>query len=155
MNIEFYRPGPNDWETLIQVAAIDQAAFDVDGVSVFNLSQFARCDAIDCLKVNGKVLAEAVVLKNNFDDGALIFAFAVLEEFQGKGYGTLLLEHIKKRYREQAVTYFELTANPENAAAMKLYITKGGFSHHETLPPHPKRNEPRWLLRFELKQAAP
>lgn len=154
MNIEFHNPGPNDWEILNQVAAIDQAAFGLDGVSVFNLAQFARCRSIYCMKVDGKVVAETVVFKTNFDDGALIFGFAVLGESQGKGYGTALLEHVIKKCEELGIAYLELTANPENNAAMKLYVKNGGFRHFETLPPHPQHGQPRWLLRLDLKSAA-
>ena len=40
--IEYVQPDAQDWDTLERVSEIDMQGFGEDGISVFNLSQFAR-----------------------------------------------------------------------------------------------------------------
>ncbi len=144
------QPDPQDWQTLEQIAEIDRQAFGEDGISVFNLSQFARCGAVYCLALGPFVFAEAVVLRKFQDSGAVVFGFAVERAHQQKGYGTALIAELVKVAAESGISYLELTMNPDNLAARRLYIERAGFKKVSELALHPHKREPRWLVRFDL-----
>lgn len=148
--IEYLQPDPQDWEKLERVSEIDMQGFGEDGISVFNLSQFARGGSVFCLSLNGLIIAEAVVLRNFSDDGADIFGFAVAREYFNQGYGTKLLLHIKEVAKKQGLKYLELTMNPDRPVLHRLYIGKAGFYKKAELTPHPHKHEPRWLARCDL-----
>ncbi|MDD3148115.1 MAG: GNAT family N-acetyltransferase [Candidatus Riflebacteria bacterium] len=146
--VQLIQPDPQDWQILEQVAEIDRQAFGEDGISVFNLSQFARSEAVFCLALGPVVVAEAVILRRFHDQAAVVFGFAVATCHQGQGYGSLLLKLIVEAAQKAGITSLELTMNPDNAAARKLYIDKGGFKKVAELALHPHKGEPRWLLRL-------
>mgnify|MGYP001159224913 FL=1 len=148
--ITFLQPDPQDWQILEQIAEIDRQAFGEDGISVFNLSQFTRSGTVFCLTIGPVVVAEAVVLRNLHDSGAVIFGFAVSKNFQGKGFGNSLMEQLLQKARSLSISYFELTMNPENHAAKKLYIDKAGFVKKAELSLHPHKGEPRWLMHLDI-----
>lgn len=146
------QPDPQDWAILEQASKIDHQAFLTDGISVFNLSQFTRSGSLYCLVIEGCiVVGEAVILKNIYDNGALVFGFAVDSACQSKGYGAIMLELLKEECLNKGIEYLELTMNPENTAAKKLYTEKFGFVKKTELSVHPEKGEPRWLMRLDLK----
>lgn len=146
--VQLMQPDPQDWQILEQIAEIDRQAFGEDGISVFNLSQFARSEAVFCIVLGRVVLAEAVILKRFHDHGAVIFGFAVDRNHQGQGYGTMLLQLVINAAVAAGITSLELTMNPDHPAAQKLYIGKGGFHKVAELALHPHKGEPRWLMRL-------
>lgn len=135
---------------LKQIADIDAQAFGSDGISVFNLAQFVRSGAVFCLVDGNTVVGEAVLLRNIHDAGAVIFGFAVDGSQQGKGIGTLLIEHLIRVASDAGIAYLELTVNPDNLSAKRLYLEKAGFYKKAELSDHPQKGEPRWLLRLDL-----
>lgn len=148
--IEFLQPDAQDWEKLERVSEIDMQGFGEDGISTFNLSQFARGGSVFCLSLNGLIIAEAVVLRNFRDNGAEIFGFAVAKEYFHQGYGTMLLQHLKEVAKASGIGYFELTMNPDREVLHRLYIGRGKFYKKAELAPHPHKHEPRWLARCDL-----
>ncbi len=48
----------------------------------------------------------------------------VLEKFQGKGYGKLLMNHLEKQFRLKGIVHIDLMANPK-AKAFKIYKKRG------------------------------
>jgi len=146
------QPDPQNWAILEQASKIDHQAFGVDGISVFNLSQFTRSGSLYCLVIdNSVVVGEAVILKNIYDNGVLLFGFAVDNAFKGKGYGSIMLDLLIEECASKGVEYLELTMNPDNTAAKKLYTEKFGFAKKTELSIHPEKGEPRWLMRLDLK----
>jgi ribosomal protein S18 acetylase RimI-like enzyme len=152
MNITLIRPKATDFDILQQVAEIDQQAFAVDGISVFNLCQFARSGSIFALAdQNSKVIAEAIMLKNIDDSGANIFGFAVNQNLVSGGYGTILMQNLIDFARKHKISYFELTVNPQDKRASNFYLKKFSFKKIKTLPLHPQKQQKRWLLRLNLE----
>ncbi|HNX74796.1 MAG TPA: GNAT family N-acetyltransferase [Candidatus Rifleibacterium sp.] len=148
--VNLIQPDPQDWQILEQIAEIDRQAFGEDGISVFNLSQFARSGAVFCLALGPFVVAEAVILRKHQDTGAVVFGFAVEKGQRRHGHATALLEQIAHLAVETGISSLELTMNPENEAAYQLYIKRGGFKKVAELALHPHKHEPRWLVRLDL-----
>ncbi len=144
------RPQATDYERLEKISEIDCQAFGVDGISVFNLAQFARSGSVFALEDNGKIFAEAVMLKNFDDAGANIFGFAVDESITSRGYGSVLMNFLLEFARRVGISYFELTMNPEDVRATSFYMKRFGFVKKADLAMHPQKNQKRWLMHLEL-----
>lgn len=150
MTARLLRPNATDYDVLEKISAIDCQAFGVDGISVFNLAQFARSGSVFALEFDEEIVAEAVVLKNFEDSGANIFGFAVNEQITSKGYGTILMNRLLEFAREAKISYFELTMNPHDMRAKNFYMEKFRFIRKADLAMHPKKPQPRWLMRLDL-----
>ncbi|MFZ5953253.1 MAG: GNAT family N-acetyltransferase [Candidatus Rifleibacteriota bacterium] len=150
MAYSLVRPAATDYNCLEKISEIDCQAFGVDGISVFNLAQFARSGSVFALQDDGKVVAEAVVLRNLDDTGANIFGFAVDESITSRGYGSVLMNFLLEFARRAGISYFELTMNPEDARATSFYMKKFGFFKKADLAMHPKKPQKRWLMRLDL-----
>ncbi len=148
--IEFIQPDAQDWIKLKRISEIDMQGFGEDGISTFNLSQFARNGSVFCLAIDGLIIAEAIVLRKFQDNGAEIFGFAVAKEYFNQGYGTKLLQHLKKVAQKAGISYLELTMNPDRPVLQRLYIQKAGFYKIAELDSHPNKHEPRWLIRYDI-----
>ncbi|PKL49107.1 MAG: hypothetical protein CVV42_07165 [Candidatus Riflebacteria bacterium HGW-Riflebacteria-2] len=147
----FISPDSQDWPILQQIANIDAQAFGTDGISIFNLSQFTRSGSVFCLLDGDSVVAETVLLRNIHDNGAVVFGFAVDSSCHGRGLGTIMMQHLVQAAVAAGIAYLELTVNPDNLAAKKLYMEKAGFYKKVELSNHPQKGEPRWLLRLDLQ----
>ncbi len=80
-------------------------------------------------KIVGYVIFNIVEKKNpimRYRKQLSIEAICVDEKSRGKGIGTLLLEHVKNKAKEQKCTHIYLTVNQENENAIKVY-EKFGF----------------------------
>lgn len=150
MTARLIRPGATDYDLLEQISFIDCQAFGVDGISVFNLAQFARSGSIFALEHEGKIVAEAVVLKNLDDNGANIFGFAVNEVITSRGHGTILMKYLIEFAESVGIDYFELTMNPEDERAKNFYMKRFSFVKKADLALHPQKPQKRWLMRLDL-----
>ncbi len=150
MTYRLIRPSATDYAALEKISAIDCQAFGVDGISVFNLAQFARSGSIFALQADAEIVAEAVVLRNIDDDGANIFGFAVDETITSKGLGTVLMNCLIEFAQKRGWKYFELTMNPEDLRATRFYTEKFSFQKKADLAMHPAKPQKRWLMRLEL-----
>lgn len=142
---------PNDIEALREIETIEKQAFGDDGISIFNISLLAYSGSIFGLANSaGIIVAEAVILRNMNNDSALVFAFAVKTNFQKKGIGTILIKLLIDLGKKTNISFFELTMNPDNIAAKKLYMGIAGFIKKTEITNHPQKKEPRWLMHLDL-----
>jgi len=52
-------------------------------------------------------------------------AFAVVDQFQGRGIGSALLRHLSSLARQAGLQEFEAEVLPENAAMLKVFGKSG------------------------------
>lgn len=151
MSARLVRPNPLDYEVLEKISEIDWKAFPEDGISVFNFAQFARSGSLFALEDEGVIVAEAVMLKNIDDDGAVIFGFAVDSHKTSKGFGAVLMTSLIDFARKSGIRYFELTMNPDDERAKSFYCQKFAFFKKTDMALHPKKPQKRWLMRLDIK----
>ncbi len=77
--------------------------------------------------------------------GTAEIAFAVLDEWQNKGLGRVLLEQMIRRARELKVQTFEAYVHSDNAAMLRLFQTSGA-------PVELKLEENQYLVRLDLSK---
>jgi len=78
------------------------------------------------LEENKKIIGFAIGHIVLWDRGKVgyIDEIVVLEKFQGKGYGKLLMNHLEKQFRLKGVVNIDLMTNPK-AKAFKIYKKMG------------------------------
>jgi len=107
------------------------------------------------------VFSYKIVLENNtqiigflfgeiiFED-ANILMIAVKKEFQGKGYGKLLLDSFIKAAKEKGAKKIFLEVSTENKPALKLY-KKSGFKILSKRKRYYKNGDDAFLMALDIK----
>lgn len=131
---EVIRVGPGDWPLLEEVAALEREAFGQEALTPGLLALFAQSGAIFGLRVEGKIVAEALLLSNFDDRGALLFSLAVGGSYRRLGYGQRLMESVFLTLRSLGRTFLRLTVDPENRNACSLYLDRLGFRQVAEIP---------------------
>ena len=124
---EMIRVGPGEWPLLQEVAALEREAFGPDALTAGILALYAHAGAIYALSEDGRITAEALVLADLDDTGALLFSLAVAGPCRRAGRGRRLMEAVFRALRALGRTHLRLTVAPENLAARSLYLDRLGF----------------------------
>jgi ribosomal protein S18 acetylase RimI-like enzyme len=117
----------DDWPTLKVLGEIERVAFADDALSPFNLSLLARCGELLIARVGGKVAAEVVAVPTLDPGRAFIFGLAVHPDFRRARLGFRLMERLIDRLRRRGFAEIELTVDPANEPAVRLYRDRLGF----------------------------
>jgi len=141
---------PDDWNTLLEIATIDQESFGKDGLTPANLSLMARAGRIYALREGSIISTEAIVLASFPTGNSFLFSLAVLENFRHKGHGKKLMKAICEDLAEEGVKTMELTVAPENQAAINLYCMHFQFEKIAFIENHFGPGQHRLLLRKTL-----
>ncbi len=153
MNEEkFVQINGENWDLLQEISKIDNEAFGVDGITVFNLFQFAKAGGVFAFISNNEIVAEVILLRSFKDDKAVFLGFAVKKSFRCKGYGKKLLKHCLDFLQKEKIRCVELTVNPDDRVAMKMYSDRFGFRKICDLSDHPEKKQKRILLQKNLKE---
>ena len=144
------RVGPGEWPLLQQVAALEREAFGPDALTPGILALYARAGAIYALREGGKVTAEALVLADLDDTGALLFSLAVAGPCRRAGRGRRLMEAVFEALRAAGRTHLQLTVAPDNLAARSLYLDRLGFTCIAEIPDCFGPGQHRLLLQCNL-----
>lgn len=118
-----------DWPLLECLVQMEMEAFGMGGLNAWQLVPFIR---------HGRVFAvyereEAVGLIQFMRDWencrkAYLIGVSVAERMRGQGVGTLLIRNTLEQLKLEDINEIELTVDPENQAAIKVYRDKLGFT---------------------------
>lgn len=98
-----------------------------DSLGQEELSKALKKEGYLCLVlVEEKDEAKGYILCSVNGSEAEIYSIAIPTEFEGKGYGRLLLESLENRLKEQGITKVLLEVDEKNTKAKRLY-EKNGF----------------------------
>lgn len=147
---EIIRVGSREWALLEEVAALEREAFGPEALTTGCLALYAHSGAIFAIRENGKLTAEALILANLDDTGALLFSLAVAGPCRRAGRGRRLMEAVFQALRETGRTFLRLTVDPGNRAACSLYLDRLGFSRIAEIPDCLGPGQHRLLLQRDL-----
>ncbi|MBF6329627.1 GNAT family N-acetyltransferase [Nocardia transvalensis] len=142
-----YRPA--EFTDLEAIAAIEDEVFD-EPYRYLMLRQLFDLHGSQWLvaELDDAVIGYALTLEKN--GRALLFTFAVANQFQCRGYGRALLEHALRRSRELGAEVEYLTVRPDNLPASNLFKQAGfEFIRHDEQYFGP--GEPRDLYEYRLR----
>ncbi|WP_327097766.1 GNAT family N-acetyltransferase [Nocardia vinacea] len=99
-------------------------------------------------ELDGRVIGYALTLHKA--GRALLFTFAVVEQYQGKGYGRALLDHMLQQCRTDGADVVYLTVRPDNQPAAALF-KQAGFEFVEHDDQYFGPGEPRGIFEYRLR----
>jgi len=148
--VEVIRVETRQWTLLEEVAVLEREAFGSEGLTPESLALFTLSGAVYALRENGRLTAEALILANLDDGGALLFSLAVGAPFRRAGRGLRLMEAVIAMLRTAGRTSLRLTVSPANHAALPLYLDHLGFVRVDEIPDCFGPGHHRLLLQLQL-----
>ncbi|GAT97245.1 acetyltransferase gnat family [Entamoeba histolytica] len=96
---------------------------------------------------NNKIVGGIIGMKEK--DKYVLMTLAVYTKFQGKGYGSKLVEFFIQKVKEKGIRKIEVQVHIDNKHAIEFY-TKFGFKRIKTIPKaYPRLSHPSGYL-YEL-----
>lgn len=139
-----------DHDLVNQIVEIEQDAFGVGGMTLWFITPFVRYGSVFVIVKQGKVLAVAEYMRDfNETSEAYLFGFTVKREVRSQGFGTALLTTAHARLKKKGINVINLTVDPQNEIAIKLYL-KLGFRKIEFLPNEYGTGFDRLVMTLEL-----
>ena len=115
--------------TLLQrLVELEKEAFDVGGLNEWNLLPFIRHGRVYVAKEQQQAVGLIQYMKDwENPRKAYIIGISIAKEMRGQGLGTILLHTSLQELKKEHIEEIELTVDPENLAAIKVYEEKLGF----------------------------
>ncbi len=134
------------WEDLGAIAGLDREAFGEDGLTAANLGLLGQAGRLYVAREEGKVIGQALVIGRVGRPEAFLFGLAVTAARRGRGLGARLLRAIVADLAAAGITSLDLTVEPGNHAAVRLY-EKEGFTRTAEIPDLLGPGRPRLIMR--------
>lgn len=117
-----------DSATLAALVRLDNLAFGVGGLNEWHYVPLVRHGRVFIFREND-IVAGAIQYMLDWENprNAYIMGIVVDEAWRGQGIATQLLQVSFERLREEGLKGVELTVDPNNIAALKIYEQKLGF----------------------------
>lgn len=117
-----------DLALLKRLVELDKAAFGEGGLNEWQLVPLIRHGRVFAARQDGAVVG-CVQYMLDWDNprNAYMVGVSIDEKMRGRGLGTELIQKTLQVLAGEALTAVELTVDPENAAAVRVYETKLGF----------------------------
>ncbi|MCR8641049.1 GNAT family N-acetyltransferase [Paenibacillus sp. N1-5-1-14] len=133
-NFYFETPDQLSPELLQTMIQLEKDVFGADGaVDEWGLVPIARYGRLVLMYAEGDPVPMAVCeLMRDYQkpDKAYIYGYYVRNDYQGKGFGILLLDYVFEMLQEDNFSEVCLTVKPSNVSAVKLYM-RAGFTVKE------------------------
>jgi len=121
--VEKIKPG-----LLQRLAQLDKEAFGEGGMNEWHLVPLIRHGRVYVLKKDVEIIgAIQYMLDWASPPKCYMVGVSISKEFRGLGLGTELLKKSLRAVFKENITEVELTVDPNNASAIKIYEDKLGF----------------------------
>ena len=128
MNIKVEVIKQNDTQIMNRIMEIEKQAFGNAGLDEWNLVPYMRHGRVMVLKYHDKIVGDAQFVRD-WDNPKRIYLYGIAIDYRyrGKGLGTRFLSECLFMIKEDGAEVVELTVDPKNDAAVKVYQSKLGF----------------------------
>ncbi len=126
--IEFERIQTVDPALLQRLVQLEKEAFGVGGLNEWHLVPFIRHGRVYAVKKNQEVVG-LVQYMLDWDNPrkAYMVGVSIAKEMRGQGLGTEFIKKSLKALAGENIEEVELTVDPANVAAIRVYESKLGF----------------------------
>lgn len=124
MKIKVKRLTSNEVEEINKILILEQEIFGENGaIDIWNLKPLIKNGLVLVLYEDDKIIGVSEFIRN-FDNysNIYLYGFFILPTYQGKGYGSMLMERSIEYLKRNAIDYISLTVNPNNFKAIKFYL---------------------------------
>ena len=117
-----------DLKLLQRLVQLEKEAFDVGGLNEWNIVPFIRHGRVYVAKQQQEVVG-LIEYMRDWDNPrkSYLVGVSISKELRGQGLGTILLHTSLQFLKDANIEEVELTVDPENLAAIKVYEEKLGF----------------------------
>ena len=117
-----------DLPVLQQLVQLEKEAFGAGGLNEWDLVPLIRHGRVYVAKQQQKVVG-LIEYMRDWDNPrkAYLVGVSIAKEMRGQGLGTILLQTTLQLLKEENMEEVELTVDPENLGAVKVYEEKLGF----------------------------
>jgi len=123
----------NDSETVENLIEIEKQAFGNAGLDQWTLVPLIRHGKVIALRYKNEIIGGAQFIRDWEDSlRAYLVGIAINSDYQGKGLGTRFLNGCLAILKDEGIGSVELTVDPSNKPAVRMYKDKLGFKTIET-----------------------
>ena len=136
-----------------RLVQLDKEAFGEGGMNAWHLVPMIRHGRVYTFKKDKEIIGSIQYLLDwGNPKKAYLYGVSIAKEFRGLGIGSeLLIETLKKLFREN-IEEVELTVDPNNARAVKIYESKLGFKVTESRQNEYGEGEHRLVMKLSLAE---
>jgi [ribosomal protein S18]-alanine N-acetyltransferase len=117
-----------DKEILDKLILIEEQAFGDAGLDEWVMVPFIRHGRIIALYYGDEIIGGAQFLKDwDHTENAYLYGIGIEKKYRGQGYGTWFLKSCIEELKKEGIKNIELTVDPRNSVAIKVYQEKLGF----------------------------
>lgn len=117
-----------DLKTLQPLIELEAEAFGTGGLNEWHLVPFIRHGRVYVASQEEKLVGLIEYMRDWENPcRAYLMGVSIVKEMRGKGYGTTLMRTSLQALQKENVLEVELTVDPKNLAAIKVYEGKLGF----------------------------
>lgn len=142
----------NDPKLLEELIDIDRQSFGDAGLDEWGLVPIIRHGRIYALYYQENIAGAAQFLKDwEEPQKAYLYGVGIKEKYRGKGLGTWFLKTCFEQLKDEGIRRIELTVDPANQSAIRVYQEKIGFQKKEERKNEYGEGEHRIVMELEWK----
>lgn len=141
-----------DAETIQGIVDLETEAFGTGGLNEWHLVPLIRHGRVFVTRENNAVIGSVqYMLDWSQPQKAYMFGVSISKNYRGKGIGTNLLKESINMLAGQGISEVELTVDPKNVAAIRVYEEKLGFRISEFRENEYGEGEDRLVMNLPVK----
>lgn len=123
---------PDKKDVIEKLVKIELEVFGDAGLNEWNMIPLVRHGLVFFIEEAAAVIGSAQFIRDWADCRlAYLVGISIDKGYQGRGYGTVLLQESIYCMAEEGIKRIELTVDPDNFAAISVYQRKLGFEIRE------------------------
>jgi len=141
----------NEEETIRKLIKIEKQAFGDAGLDEWGLVPLIRHGKVMALQYRDEIVGGAQFFRD-FKNPSTVYlvGIAIDKNFRGKGLGTMFLNECLSLMKSDGIRCVELTVDPANGPAVKVYKEKLGFQTIEERKDEYGEGEDRLVMKRAL-----
>jgi [ribosomal protein S18]-alanine N-acetyltransferase len=113
---------------ITRLVKLELEAFGIGGLNEWHLVPFIRHGRVYVAREKDEVIGLIQYIRDWDNPGkAYLMGVSIAQELRGRGFGTTLISASLLALRQENIEEVELTVDPENRGAIKIYAEKLGF----------------------------
>ncbi|WP_378956726.1 GNAT family N-acetyltransferase [Pelosinus sp. sgz500959] len=117
-----------DLDFLQSLVQLEAEAFGIGGLNEWHLVPFIRHGQVYIAKEQEKVVGLIQYMRDwKNPNKAYLMGVSIAKKLRGQGLGTILMRTSLRALKEENIEAVELTVDPKNFSAIKIYQEKLGF----------------------------
>lgn len=115
-----------DFKTLEEIVKIEQDSFEGNGnVDLWIIKALVRYGLVFIIKEDNKIISIVEYMQSFNQKSVFLYGISTLKEYRFKGYASFLLEKTEEYLKKLDYSSIELTVDPKNEVAIRLYKNHG------------------------------